>query len=56
MKPILFAALALSYLSGNPLSSADLQKGFEAYNRGDYSTALKEFRALAEQGNVDIHC
>ena len=56
MKRILFAALALSFLIGNPSSSADLQKGFEAYNRGDYSTALKEFRALVEQGNVGIHC
>jgi len=26
------------------------QKGFGAYDRGDYETALKEFRPLAEQG------
>ncbi len=26
------------------------QKGFGAYDRGDYDTALKEFRPLAEQG------
>ena len=26
------------------------QEGYDAYNRGDYDTALKEFRPLAEQG------
>ncbi len=25
------------------------QEGYDAYNRGDYDTALKEFRPLAEQ-------
>ena len=28
----------------------DFQKGFEAYNAGDYATALQEWRPLAEQG------
>ena len=32
--------------------SADFQKGFDAYSRGDYATALKEFTPLAEQGNA----
>ncbi len=27
------------------------QEGYGAYNRGDYDTALKEFRPLAEQGD-----
>jgi len=31
----------------------DLRKGLEAYNRGDYVTALKELKPLAEQGNTD---
>ncbi len=31
---------------------ADFQAGVEAYKQGDYATALKEFRALAEQGNA----
>jgi len=26
------------------------QEGYDAYNRGDYDTALKEWRPLAEQG------
>ncbi len=29
---------------------ADFQAGVDAYERGDYETALKEFRPLAEQG------
>ena len=33
--------------------SADYQKGKTAYNRGDYATALREWKPLAEQGNAD---
>ncbi len=29
---------------------ADFQDGVAAYNRGDYATALQEFKPLAEQG------
>ncbi len=32
------------------LGWADFQAGVNAYERGDYETALKEFRPLAEQG------
>jgi len=32
--------------------SADFQKGFDAHERGDYATALKEFGPLAEQGDA----
>ena len=32
--------------------SADLQKGLDAANRGDFATALREWRPLAEQGNA----
>jgi TPR repeat protein len=31
---------------------ADFQKGLEAANRGDFATALKEWRPLAEQGGA----
>ncbi len=31
---------------------ADFQAGVDAYERGDYDTALKEFRHLAEQGHA----
>ena len=33
--------------------SADFQKGMEAYNKGDYATALKEWKPLAEGGDTD---
>jgi TPR repeat protein len=29
---------------------ADYQAGMDAYNRGDYATALREWRPLAELG------
>ena len=32
--------------------AADLQAGLDAYERGDYAAALKEWRPLAEQGDV----
>ena len=33
--------------------SADYQKGLDAFNKGDYATALREWKPLAEQGNAD---
>ena len=33
--------------------SADFQKGMEAYNNGDFATALKEWKPLAEGGDTD---
>ena len=33
--------------------SADIQKGWDAHKRGDYATALREWKPLAKQGNVD---
>ena len=30
--------------------SADFNKGFTAYQRGDYATALREWKPLTEQG------
>ena len=33
--------------------SADFQKGVDAYNRGDYATALREWKPLAQQGHAD---
>ncbi len=32
---------------------ADFEDGVAAYQRGDYATAVKEFRAVAEQGDTD---
>ncbi len=36
-----------------PISAhADFQAGMDAYNQGDYATAFKEWRPLAEQGDA----
>ncbi len=35
-----------------PVLAADFQAGSEAYIRGDYATALKEWKPLAEQGQI----
>ncbi len=32
--------------------AGDLETGFDAYDRGDYATALEELRPLAEQGDA----
>jgi len=32
--------------------SADYQKGYAAYQSGDYATALREWEPLAEQGDA----
>jgi uncharacterized protein len=33
---------------------ADFQKGLTAYKRGDYATALRDLKALAEQGHASL--
>ena len=33
-------------------ASGDFQKGYAAYQSGDYATALREFQPLAKQGNA----
>ena len=35
-------------------ASADFQTGLTAYKSGDYVTALREFRPLAEQGDANV--
>ena len=46
--------LTLAVLLGSPgvSESADFQKGWTAYQSGDYATALREWKPLAEQGNA----
>ena len=36
-----------------PAAGQDYNKGHEAYGRGDYATALREWRPLAEAGDAD---
>ncbi len=44
--------LALVLILSLP-SYAGFYEGFNAYNKGDYATALSELRPLAEQGDAD---
>ena len=44
-------AVALLIALATP-SQADFRDGVAAYDRGDYTTALEEFKPLAEQGNA----
>ena len=41
--------IGLGLLAAMPVST----DGYTAYNAGDYATALREWRPLAEQGNAD---
>ena len=50
---LVLPVLLLSLFVGNPAFSADFQKGWDAYNKKDYTTVLKEWTPLAEQGNAD---
>ena len=46
------AAVFLALVLSAPSLAANFQAGREAYERGDYVAALKEWRPLAEQGNT----
>ncbi len=46
------ATLLLLMLTA-PAWGQDFEKGMQAYNRGDYATALRELRPLAKQGDGD---
>ncbi len=45
-------ALVLSIACLATPTSADFRAGMDAYNRGNYATALSELRPLAEQGDT----
>ena len=49
---ILCLTLAVLLGSAGECESADLQKGLAAWNSGDYATALRELKPLAEQGDA----
>lgn len=46
---LLFLLLSIS-LSG--VSYASVNKGWEAFDKGDYQASFKEWEALAEQGHI----
>ena len=50
---IIIPVLLFSLFLGASSYSADFNKGLDAYNDGDYATALKEWKPLAEEGNAD---
>ena len=54
MKIIAIAAVVVGALVivVQPVVAQDFQKGLEAHDRGDYATALREFKALAAQGQI----
>ncbi len=47
----LSVVVGLGFVLASP-AWADFQAGVDAYNGGDYDTALKEFRPLAERGKA----
>ena len=49
---ILLATLVLSISLAACEPSGTLENGFAAYKRGDYTTALRLWRSLAQQGNA----
>jgi len=52
MKTLFLLPILLLSLISFSSWGADLQKAFDAFNRGDYETTLREFTPLAEQGNA----
>ena len=44
--------LALSIICHAAPARADFQAGMDAYNRGDFKTALREWQPLADQGDA----
>ena len=53
MKKIIHRIIvAVALLTTTSAFAADFDKGKKAYDKGDYKTALQEWRPLAEQGNA----
>ena len=50
---IIIPILLFSLFLGLPSYSSDFDKGLTAYKNGDYATALKEWKPLAEQGDAN---
>jgi uncharacterized protein len=54
MKIVLAILILATGLGFGEAARADYQDGYYAYESGDYATALKEWRPLAEQGEVSV--
>ena len=53
MLRIIMPLMAALMLASAPVKAGDFDKGLAAYKKGDYATALREFKSLAEQGNAN---
>jgi hypothetical protein len=51
-QPLIFSVLLLSLLAWSPVFSADFQKSLNAYKKGDFATALREWKPLADKGDA----
>ena len=51
---IIAAAIISMVMLATSAFAQDFQKGLDAYDAGDYATALQEWRPLAEQGDADV--
>ena len=54
MRSVLLVISLLAMMMGGKTAvlAADFQKGYAAYQSGDYATALREWTPLAEQGKA----
>lgn len=48
------ASLVCVFLTFSISNASDYYDGVTAYEKGDYSTAIKKWKPLAEQGNADV--
>ena len=51
-RPLVILAMMLTLFITTPVFSASYQQGVDAYEKGDYVTALEQWSPLAEQGDV----
>ena len=52
MRRLTLATIAVLLVNG--LAAADFKTGLEAYERGDYATAVREWQPLAEKGDAPV--
>ena len=52
MHRFILALSCILMMLAAPISAQDFYKGVEAHQSGDYTTALKEWKPLAEQGHA----
>ena len=45
-------AAVVAVILALPVAAEDFRKGLQAYERGDYGTAFRQWRPLAEQGDA----